>query len=489
MSYTIKHIRLNENNPFKKVSKTTSTNIISRATTIVKESIIKKLQDEFSEYYKNNIIYDFRTGYEKYTQIIGCDSYNAQKNINNTISFFESYYSDKLLADIKIKLENNGNITMFIPCSISYRYGQGTTYIFDPETSSTSLYVCLNKFFEYLFTNPEYGYMQIIKNVFKDVNRLNIKMDIVNNDKRDNGVNFVFCNMNSSTELVNTYINYFLDVFANPNKILGVNDKLLANKVAFVNCFVNSSDLSESEELLTKYIVPLSYVNYVFISNKLSDTNGFTNYVPYTSYTLCNGQHVKFYKCVHPAFNDINSYAQMIDRIISSGKIASLHSNVILYGNNINTVNYKIGQNGHITAKCELEKCGFTNELFRPIITNVIKNFNSLLNNSFGTGNLGYFKTTDQMIDSYDKECMMSLLRCRDSNKDFYRNLYDKCIETADYNITSYILKKKYNGFIRRISVFKRGGPNPIDNIDFGYNNLSLEYFIGEDNIKELKMI
>lgn len=481
MSYTIKHIRLNESNPFKKVSKITSTNNISRATIIAKDSMIKNLQNEFSEYYKNNIMYDFRTGYVKYAQIIGCDDYNAQKNINDTISFFESNDSDKLLTDIKIKLEGNRDVIIYIPCAISYKYGQGITYIFDPETSSTSLYVCINKFFEYLFTNPEYGYMHILKNIFNDVNRLKIKMDIVNNTKQDDNVNFVFCNVNSSSELINTYTDYFLNVFANPDKIIGANNKLIVSKIAFVNCFINSPDLSESEELLTKYIVPLSYVNYVFISNKLSDTRGFTDYVPCINYRITNGQDIKFHKCIHPAFNDVNSYAQMIDRIISNGKITSLHSSIVLYGNKIDKVDYKFAQNG-LTAKCELEKYGFSNELFRPIVGNVIKNFNNILNTS---NYFGYFNTTGCIIDSYDEQCMNSLLKCRDSDPD----LYDRCIEMADYNITSYILKRKYNGFIRRISVFKRSGSNPIDSINFGYNNVSLEYFIGEDNIKELKKI
>ena len=473
MSYTIKHIRLNENNPFKKVvSKPRDKE--SKATKLANDVMIKQLSEELSEYYKNNIRDDFNTAYKSYADIAGLNYNTAINDLNSIFSFFKSDDSDEFLSDIDIKIFN-GTATILVPCLLAFR--MYCMYIFDVEMPTTSLYLKVNGFFKYLFTNSDYGYYSIIKKYIPNISNIDVKMNVLSTYYCNDNPKFVFSNIQSSVELINVYKTYFLDMFYEPMRSPVISKtlrNLVTHSISFINCFVDSKDLCDIREFLETYVYT-SKINYIFISSlALSFDEKYSLEKYYLSQARINSTTIKIKPCVHPKFDDAYNLYEMLNTI--SKKHTNIIVNVVLFGKRINEIDTM--KNGKYVSR--LEKFGFSNNLFKPLKDDIVKKFNMLMDDSYGA-NLGYLDTCDNPSVASDdiKDSIVKMMNYKTKNKTFY----DQCIASADQTITTNILKKKYNSFIKKISFFL--STTGID-INYGFNEIPLWYFIGYDNYDKI---
>ena len=358
MTYNFKHIRLFENSPFKKISKSNRsvddlTAVEKVGAKIIKENLSEKLYYIIHLFYYYLSLIDMRPVIMPETTLTGEKLLITQcgpKVISGQTDYFNLYYNRFCLKppkeynfykgliyvkdNIKIKIESSG-VYIKLPCIFDQRFHRSIN-ILNPRNTMTIKDVYVNqlkyilqygykdknvqKYYKILLDDIEFfdeeksGIGIDISEIFNEIHEYlkycsdNIDIKYVITDKRSNNkIDLCLVDIQSIDDVNES----FLSIFENYSFVANI-----IGFVVMINSFVMSTDFAEVKKLLQQMSTSgtCSYLNSLVVSDETQLVNSFTSSLSYPimidvlNSVIC--ENVTMYD--HYELNDLSTVIQCV---------------------------------------------------------------------------------------------------------------------------------------------------------------------------------
>ena len=356
MTYNFKHIRLFENSPFKKISKSNRsvddlTAVEKVGAKIIKENLSEKLYYIIHLFYYYLSLIDMSTVIIPETTLTGEKLLITQcgpKVISGQTDYFNLYYNRFCLKppkeynfykgliyvkdNIKIKIESSG-VYIKLPCIFDQRFHRSIN-ILNPRNTMTIKDVYVNQLkyilqYGYKDKNVQKYYEFLLKNIdYFDEEKSNIDISEIFNEIHeylkycsDNiDIKYVITNNNYNSMLTLTLIDIqsmddvnesFLSIFENNSFVIDDMDDII-----MINSFVMSTDYSEVKKLLQQITTSGAcwYLNSFVVNDTKQLKQLLKNIFTASGYSLNAGLHENMTMYDHCELNDLSIISKCIER-------------------------------------------------------------------------------------------------------------------------------------------------------------------------------